>query len=123
MAARTGAAQSAWPRQIARAVAYIRANGHRRFDVEETARAACCSASHLHALFQRHLGTSPMDYAAESRLDRAMLLLMESNGPISAIALETGHADQSVLTRSMTRRRGLTPAEYRRRARPVFARA
>jgi AraC-like DNA-binding protein len=123
IAARTGAAQSAWPRQIARAAAYIRANGDRRLGVEEIARAACCSASHLHALFQRHLGTSPMDYAAETRLDQAMSLLMESNGPISAIALETGHADQSVLTRSMKRRRGITPAEYRRRARPAFARA
>ena len=111
----------ACPRQIARALAYIRANGHRRLGVEEIARAACCSASHLHVLFQRHLGTSPMDYAAEIRLDQAMSLLMESDEPISAIALETGHADQSVLTRSMKRRRGITPAEYRRRARPVFA--
>ena len=64
-----------------------------------------------------------MDYAAEIRLDQAMSLLTRSDEPISAIALETGHADQSVLTRSMKRRRGITPAEYRRRVRPVFARA
>jgi len=123
LAARTGAARPACPRQIARAIAYIHAHHHRRLEVEEIARAACCSASHLHALFQRRLGTSPMDYLTETRLDGAMSLLAASDDSISAIALQTGHADQSVLTRSMKRRRGITPAEYRRRARPVLGRA
>jgi len=123
LAARTGTALLAYPRQIARATAYMRAHHHRRLGVEEIARAACCSASHLHALFQRRLGTSPMAYLTETRLDEAMSLLVASEEPISAIALQTGHADQSVLTRSMKRRRGITPAEYRRRARPVLGRA
>jgi AraC-like DNA-binding protein len=122
LAARTGAAQPACPRQLARALAYIRANGHRHLGVEEIARAACCSPSHLHMLFQRHLGTSPMDYAAEIRLDQAMSLLMEATGP-SARLLETGHTDHSFLTRIMKRRLGITPAEYRRRRRPTVARA
>jgi AraC-like DNA-binding protein len=52
-----------------------------------------------------------------------MSLLAAGDDPISAIAVDTGHADQSVLTRSMKRRRGITPAAYRRRARPVFGRA
>jgi transcriptional regulator GlxA family with amidase domain len=64
-----------------------------------------------------------MDYVSETRLDRAMSLLAAGDEPISAIALQTGHADQSVLTRSMKRRRATTPAEYRRRARPVLHRA
>jgi len=123
VAARTGAARPASSRQVARAIAYIRAHHHRRLGVEEIAGAACCSASHLHALFQRRLGTSPMDYLTETRLDEAMSLLAASEEPIGAIALQTGHADQSVLTRSMKRRRGITPAEYRRRARPVCRRA
>jgi AraC-like DNA-binding protein len=116
VAARAGTARPAYPRQIVRAIAHIRAHHHRRLGVEEIARVACCSPGHLHALFQRHLGTSPMDYVAETRLERAVSLLAASDEPISAIALRTGHADQSVLTRSMKRRRGLTPAECRRRA-------
>ncbi|MGE0121243.1 MAG: helix-turn-helix domain-containing protein [Dongiaceae bacterium] len=115
MAART-AARPACPRQIARAIAYIHAHSDRRLGVAEIARAAYCSTSQLHALFQRHLATSPMDHVAEVRLERAMSLLAAGDDPISAIALRTGHADQSVLTRSMKRRRGLTPAECRRRA-------
>ena len=116
LAARTGAVLPAYPRQIARAIAYIRAHSQRRLGVEEIARAACCSASHLHALFERHLRTSPMDYVAETRLDRAMSLLAAGDDSIGAIALLTGHADQSVLTRSMKRRRGVTPAACRRQA-------
>ena len=91
--------------------------------VEEIAHAACCSGSHLHALFQRYLGTSPMDYVAEVRLDEAMARLTSSDDSVSAIALDTGHADQSVLTRSMKRRRGVTPAAYRRGARSAIGRA
>ncbi len=123
LAARAGTAGPAHPRQIGRAVAYIRAHQRRRLTVEEIADAACCSVSHLHALFQRYLGTSPMGYVTETRLDEAMSRLIAGDDSISGIALDTGHADQSVLTRSMKRRRGITPAAYRRRGRPVIARA
>jgi len=123
LAARAGAGRPASSRQLGRAIAYIHANQHRPFNIGEIAHAACCSPSHLHALFQRHLARSPMDYAAEMRLDKAMSLLLSSDAPISGIALETGHADQSVLTRSMKRRRGITPAAYRRGARPLVGRA
>jgi len=118
-----GAEPAAASRQLRRAIAYIHANKHRQLSVAEIAGVACCSPSHLHALFQRHLGTSPIDHAAEVRLEKAMALLLASDAPISGIALETGHADQSVLTRSMKRRRGITPAAYRRGARPSVCRA
>jgi AraC-like DNA-binding protein len=123
LAARAGAEGRHQPRRIGRAIAYIRAHHRRRLTVEAIAQAACCSVSHLHALFRRCLGASPMDYVAEVRLDRAMSLLTAGDESISAIALETGHADQSVLTRSMKRRRGVTPAAYRRGAQPSAGRA
>lgn len=123
VAARAGGTGPASPRQLGRAIAYIHAHQRRPFGIDDIARAACCSPSHLHALFRRHLATSPMDYAAEIRLDKAMELLIASDAPISAIAFETGHADQSVLTRSMKRRRGITPAAYRRGTRWVTGRA
>jgi AraC-like DNA-binding protein len=123
LATRAGAEAKRHPRRVGRAIAHIRAHHRRRLTVEEIAQAACCSVSHLHALFQRSLGASPMDYVAEVRLDRAMSLLTAGDESISAIALETGHADQSVLTRSMKRRRGVTPAAYRRGAGPPAGRA
>ena len=123
LAARVGAARPTASRQLGRAIAYIHANQHRPLSVDAIAGAACCSPSHLHALFQRHLASTPMDYAAEIRLDKAMALLRASDAPISGIALETGHADQSVLTHSMKRRRGITPAAYRRGMSRVCGRA
>jgi AraC-like DNA-binding protein len=123
LAARAGAHGPVQPRQLGRAIAYIRAYQHRPLTVEAIAEAACCSVSHLHALFQRYLGTSPMDYVAEVRLDEAMARLRAGGDSISAIAVETGHADQSVLTRSMKRRRGVTPAAYRRGAGSAVGRA
>jgi AraC-like DNA-binding protein len=123
LATRAGTEASHHPRRIGRAIAFIRAHHCRRLTVKEIAQAACCSVSHLHALFQRCLGASPMEYVAEVRLDRAMSLLTAGDESISCIALDTGHADQSVLTRSMKRRRGVTPAAYRRGARPIVGRA
>jgi AraC-like DNA-binding protein len=114
---RTGDPKAAAPRQLSRAIAFIRAQHRRPLTVAEIAAGACCSASHLHALFQRCLQTSPMEFLQQVRLDRAMRLLGESDAAIGAIAFETGHADQSVLTRSMRRRRNITPAAYRRRLR------
>ena len=123
LATRAGAGKPVHPRQLSRAIAYIRAHRRQPLTVEEIAHAACCSGSHLHALFQRYLGTSPMVYVAEVRLDEAMAQLTSSDDSVSAIALDTGHADQSVLTRSMKRRRGVTPAAYRRGARSAIGRA
>jgi hypothetical protein len=71
LAARAGAEPAPSSRQLGRAITYIHANQHRQLGTAEIARAACCSPSHLHALFQRHLASSPMDYAAEIRLDKA----------------------------------------------------
>jgi AraC-like DNA-binding protein len=115
LAERAADRRSVSPRQLNRAVAYIRAHHGRALSVVEIARAACCSISHLHALFQHFLQTSPMAFLQQVRLDRAMTMLDESDAAISAIAFETGHADQTVLTRSMKRRSGITPAAYRRR--------
>ena len=117
LAERAGDAKAPPPRQLSRAVAFIRAQHRRPLTVAEIAAAACCSASHLHALFERCLQTSPMEFLQQVRLDRAMRLLGEGDAAIGAIAFETGHADQSVLTRSMRRRRHTTPAAYRRRLR------
>lgn len=113
-------------RRLDRALAFIEANKAERLTVERIAAAAHTSAGHLHALFRRHLGMTPMDHLSTVRLDHAMRLLASSDVSIAAVAAAAGYGDQSALTRAFKRRCGITPARYRqsqRRAAPSEARS
>lgn len=67
--------------------------------------------------FRRQHGCSPGEYARRARLARAMTLLRASDAPLSEVALRTGFADQSHLTRALRAAVGLAPAAYRRATR------
>lgn len=82
--------------------------------VPSVAVAAGVSVTTLHVLFRKHLGTTPALEIARLRLNEAKRLLMSTDLPIAEIALATGHADQSTLTRRMRQLNGVTPAEVRK---------
>jgi len=67
--------------------------------------------------FRRLHGCSPGEYARRARLERALALLRASDAPLAEVALRTGFADQSHLTRALRAAVGLAPAAYRRAAR------
>lgn len=100
-------------RRLDRALAFMERSKSQALTVGDIAAAAHTSAGHLHALFQRHLGRTPMQHLASIRLDHAMKLLSDSDLSIAAVAGASGYGDQSALTRALRRRRGITPARYR----------
>lgn len=85
------------------------------WSTQAMARFACMSVSRLHALFQEELGTSPRAWLLRKRIDLACVLLTHTDRTIVDVALSTGFADQSVLTRAMRQHADITPAAYRRR--------
>jgi AraC-like DNA-binding protein len=107
----------AQPRRLSRALAFAQANLAAPLTVERLASAAHTSTGHLHGLFRRHLGRSPMAHVADLRLERAMQALAQDDAPIAELAIACGYSDQTALTRAMKRRHGVTPAAYRRRHR------
>lgn len=108
------AAPSGHPRRLSRALAFVDANLTRPITVTEIAGAATTSPGHLHHLFRRHMGCSPMAHVAERRLERAMAALRNGQASVAQIAADCGYSDQSALTRAMRRRHGVTPGAYRR---------
>ena len=66
-------------------------------------------------VFREHYGVGPGEYARLVRAERARLLLAASDLPLARVALLTGYADQSHLSRSLRRLLGCTPAQVRRR--------
>jgi AraC-like DNA-binding protein len=110
----SGRARTRSSTTLTRATAFLNRSYQRRVRMAELARAAGLGASRLYELFQVHLGTTPRNYLADIRLRQALDLLAHSNLSIAEIALRTGHADQSTLTRQLRRKHGITPAAYRR---------
>lgn len=109
--------RTASPR-LERALAFIEARGGAGLDVAAVAAEVDLGPSQLHALFRRELRATPAAIIAEAQLRSAERLLLDTAQPIAEIALACGYADQSSLTRSMRRRRGVTPAALRRSNRP-----
>lgn len=89
--------------------------------VERMAETAHLSVSRLHALFREALGRTPQDWLSARRLDWVRRQLAHGERPIAQLALDSGYADQSALTRALRRETGYTPAAYRRRHRSASA--
>lgn len=64
-------------------------------------------------LFKRLMGISPHQYVIQQRVERAKLLLKQSDRSIADIALECGFGNQSHLTKQFKKQYGLTPKKYR----------
>ena len=102
---------------VDRALSFLRARATTAIRVADVAVAAGTSRTRLHALFRARLGTSPHAVLSDLRLRAAQRLLETSCLSIAEVAVRTGHADQSALTRCFRRERGATPAWIRRRRR------
>lgn len=81
--------------------------------IDDIARAAGVSSRRLHEAFLKRRETTPHARLVALRLDAAERLLADPALSIADIALQSGHADQSALTRAMRRERDTTPAQVR----------
>jgi AraC family transcriptional regulator len=99
------------PRQLRNVIDYVAAHLDEDLALEQLAAVAGASVSHFTVLFRRSTGRSAHRYVVERRVEAARALLMETRLPIAQVALETGFAHQSHLTRCMRRLTGLTPGE------------
>lgn len=72
------------------------------------------STSHFSHAFRQTVGCPPHQWLIAQRVDRAKQLILNTTQPLSEIALATGFADQSHLTRVFTQRVKTSPAAWRR---------
>jgi AraC family transcriptional regulator len=64
-------------------------------------------------LFKRSVGVPIHEYVIQRRVERARVLLVQSELPASQVALEAGFAHQSHMARSMRKQLGYTPSSVR----------
>lgn len=71
------------------------------------------NSSYLSTLFKKETGKSFTEYIMETRMTFAMQLLLQTDLPISAIAVECGIPDNNYFARIFKTRTGVSPLQYR----------
>lgn len=100
--------------QIAEVVAFMDAHYTEPFSVSELAKKAMLSDRHFSRIFTRTYKISPIQYIHQLRLEKAALLLKNSDAPITEIAYLCGFNDSNYFTKHFKQHFGLTPSAYRK---------
>jgi AraC family transcriptional regulator len=103
---------SAW--KLKQVITYIEDNLESDLSLQEVAKVAGISVSHLKTLFRQSTGVPVHQYVLRRRVERAKLLLQDDSLSIAQVAFAAGFAHQSHLARHMKRLLGVTPAAARK---------
>ena len=98
-------------RAVQKAIALIGSDLAETITLENLSRQVGLSPFYLSRLVQRHTGLPPHAYRKQQRIRQARRLL-RAQMPIAQVAMETGFADQSHLTRHFKQIVGVTPGQY-----------
>lgn len=95
--------------QRRRLVDFIEDHIDQALSLTDLATVAGLSLSHLKPLFRATFGMPVHQYVLTRRVERARLMLLSEDMPLSQVALETGFAHQSHMAHWMRRILGVTP--------------
>ncbi len=90
-------------------------------DVEALARGVHMSAGHLSRQFKAAYGESPYAYLMTRRIERAMALLRRGDLSVTEVCFVVGGSSLGTFSTRFTELVGMSPSEYRRRARTAEA--
>ncbi|MBT5239386.1 MAG: AraC family transcriptional regulator [Rhodospirillaceae bacterium] len=103
-------------RQIGQALQLIHARPGDPWTVDGLASDVGMSRSRFAERFSALMGTGPMAYLADWRLQKALSLLDESGCSVQQVASQTGYQSPAAFTRAFSGKFGMPPTEYRRKA-------
>ncbi len=101
------------PRQLSQVLDYIDTYLDRNIKLADLARLLDMSQFHFSRLFKQSIGMSPYQYLIQQRVERAKLLLKQTDRLIVDIALECGFNSHSHLSKLFRQFTGMTPKAYR----------
>jgi AraC-like DNA-binding protein len=93
---------------------YIEQHLGHNFSLKELAKQFNLNPVYLSNLFTRKIGVSLIKYCNNRRLNRAIILLSNTNYTISEIAYQLGAGNAASFSRLFKRHHGITPIEFRR---------
>jgi AraC family transcriptional regulator len=108
--ARGGLAE--WQRRVV--VEYINDNLERNISLTELASLARLSPTHFCKAFTRSMSMPPHQYQLRQRVERAKLLLADTERSITEVALATGYTASSNFATAFRKVTGVTPRAFQR---------
>lgn len=100
-------------RQLLQVSEYIHEHLNQDVRLADLAELIGMSQFHFSHLFKQAIGTSPHQYLIQQRIERAKLLLRQSDRLITDIAIECGFNSHSHLSKTFRQLTGITPKAYR----------
>jgi len=100
--------------KLVEVVTLMESNIHEPLSLDELATYANTSRRQLERLFRRYLGCTPTRYYLELRLTQARQLLLQTNLPITEIAMACGFVSPPHFTKCYHDRHGHSPSAERR---------
>ena len=101
--------------KISQAISLIHTNPNAGWTVNDLAREIGMSRSRFAHRFKELMGSGPMAYLSEWRLQKSLQLLESSNLNVQQVALETGYKSAAAFTRAFSGQFGYSPTEYRQK--------
>jgi AraC family transcriptional regulator len=101
------------PGSLQRTIRFIEEHVGERIALEDIASHANISRFHFARLFKQSTGLSPVAYLKRSQIRRARALIIAGDLSLAEVAIVTGFADQSHLTRRFRSYAGCTPGSLR----------
>jgi AraC-like DNA-binding protein len=102
--------------QISQSLSLIHAEHAQPWTVESLASKVAMSRSRFANRFSSLMGTGPMTYLSDWRLQKALALLDSSQMSVQQIADKSGYQSPSAFTRAFSGKFGASPTDYRRQA-------
>jgi LacI family transcriptional regulator len=101
--------------QLVKAMQFIREHGCDEINVGDVCHSVSLSRATLERRFREYVGRSPREEIERIRMERARLLLVETNYNLEHIAQEIGYRSAAHLVTVFRRLVGSTPGDYRKR--------
>lgn len=113
MGKRAGDAQYTQDHRISQILNYIYANYRDTVSLTEIAEKVYMTPSSLSRFFKKETGESFVQYVKRIRLQRTADELINTQAPISRIAVDQGFSNPSAMNKDFRESFGITPTEYR----------
>ena len=105
--------------RLCRARDLLREVHDERLTIDRVAREAAMSPFHFIRQFNAVFGETPHQYRIQARLERARYLLALGEHSVTDVCMEVGFSSLGSFSDLFARRIGVSPSEYRRRARSM----
>lgn len=100
-------------KNLARVLSYINDNLEKKLTLETLSKKSNYTPDYLSKLFKKEIGATPTEFICKKRLEKACILLEESDFTIEEISNKTGFFDASYFVKTFKKKCAITPAQFR----------